>query len=514
MGLLIGIDVGTSGTKVIACAESGEVLASAAAPHEIMQPRAGWSEQSPEGWWEATTRALREMCAGEAVRGKAISAVGLSGQMHGSVFLGREALEAPESAPALRPALLWNDQRTAAQCAAIEEAVGGRLALVRRVGNAALTGFTAPKILWLREHEPETFARVGAVCLPKDYIRLRLTGELATDVGDASGTLLFDPAARAWRRDVLDALGLDARLLPRALESAAVAGRVSARGAAQSGLPEGMPVAAGSGDNMTSALGCGVVGPGQVAAVLGTSGVVICHTDRPRVDDEGPTPGRMHTLCAADGTSERAGGWLLTGCTLSAAGCVQWLREALFPERSYEELMAEAAGAPPGSAGLVFLPYLTGERCPHPDPTARGAFVGLTSRHGRGHVVRAVIEGACFTMAQILGIMRSLGVAPPSIRVTGGAARSPRWRQILADCTGCAVVTTNAEEGPAYGAAALAAVGAGAYESVADVCRAWIIERERTGVSSSAGRYADPMRVHESLYGDLRERFAQLHAME
>lgn len=519
MRVVVGVDVGTSGTKVVACDEAGGVLASASAAHEICHARPGWSEQDPRWWWEAACAAMREVCAAAPVRAGQVAGVGLSGQMHGSVFLDGTALEGPQRAQGaepIRPALLWNDQRTAAECEQIERAAGGRLALVTKVGNAALPGFTAPKMLWLREHEPANFARVAAVCLPKDYVRLRLTGALGTDVGDASGTLLFDPAARAWRPDVCESIGLDAGLLPRAHESAAVAGRVMGAAAARTGAPEGTPVAAGSGDNMTSAVGCGVIEPGQVAAVLGTSGVIICHADRPAVDDDAQTPGRTHTMCAADGggSAGKAGRWVLTGCTLSAAGCLQWVRSALFPERSYDELIAEARETPPGAGGLLFLPYLTGERCPHPDPTARGAFVGLTARHTRGHLVRAVVEGVCLTMAQILEIMRAEGVRPESIRLTGGAAKSSFWRQTLADATGCEVVTMIAEEGPAYGAAILAAVGAGVFESVSEACGAWISERKRIGPGADAARYAAPGRVHAGLYHDLRARFAELHRID
>lgn len=515
---LLGLDIGTSSTKAVLCDARGRILATASSPHRSLAPRPGWSEQEPDGWWTATLSAIGGVLGDAGLPGDSVACVGLSGQMHGSVLLGARALGGDgRDAHALRPALLWNDQRTAEQCTAIEAAVGGRRALVEMVGNAALTGFTLPKLLWVREHEPEVWARVAAWCLPKDFIRLKLTGELATDVGDAAGTLLFDVDRRRWSGAAHAAHGLDPTLSPPVLESCAVAGRITAWAARETGLRAGTPVVAGSGDNQCGAVGAGVVEPGLVLATLGTSGVVYAHCRQPRKDlgDAATPAGRVHTMCAADGTAGAAGHWSLTGCMLSAAGSLQWLREALFPDVPYERLLAEAEAVPIGAGGLVFLPHLTGERCPHPDPAARGGFVGLTSRHTRGHLVRAVVEGVTLTMRQILDIFGSVGVETTRVRLGGGGARTAFWRQLQADVYGTIVELPNTEEGPAFGAALMAGVGvgvgAGAWGTVAEACAVSIgLTETREPDPARAARYAELLTAYRPLYPALRGHFEAL----
>lgn len=517
MASLLGIDIGTSSAKGVVIDESGRVQASAAAHYPLSQPRPGWSEQEPEDWWKATVAVCGQLLASGKTRAADIKAVGLSGQMHGSVFLDRASVTGGgEHAGAVRPALLWNDQRTGAQCQAIERAVGGRRQLVSLVGNAALTGFTLPKILWLREHEPEAFARTAKVVLPKDFVRLRLTGEVATDVGDAAGTLLFDIDARTWSQAVRDAVRLDPGLFPAHFESAQVTGGVTRWASQQTGLAAGTPVVGGSGDNQSGAVGAGVVSPGMVLATLGTSGVIYAHADKPRKDlppDAAPADapcGRLHTMCAADGDGRTRGHWCVTGVMLSAAGSLQWVRDSLFPDATFEALTGEAASVEPGCEGLVFLPYLSGERCPHPDPMARGGWVGLTRRHTRAHLVRAVIEGVTFAMGQILDLVRATGVEVGAVRLGGGGARSALWRQVQADVYGVPVTTTNTEEGPAFGAALMAGVGAGVWASVPEACAATIVQGAAIEPSASASKYRRAREVFEELYPALR---SAMHAL-
>lgn len=510
MTLLLGIDVGTSAVKALVCDERGTIIATSSAPLELSTPRAGWSEQTPAQWWGATVTAVRAVVQGPGVHASSIRAIGLSGQMHGLVLLGADVRGPCPSA--LRPAILWNDQRCAPQCARIEELAGGRAALVRACGNAALPGFTAPKILWVREHEPETFRRASVLLLPKDYIRLCLTGVAAQDVSDASGTMLLDAATRRWNSSFLSQLGLDPAILPPVLESAAPAGALTPRASAELGLPAGIVVAAGAGDNMAGAIGAGVVAPGQCLATIGTSGVIYTHSREPLADlqsADGAPSGRTHLFLAGDGDACRPGRYSITGCTLSAGGSLQWLHDTLFPDVSYDQLLADAAAVDAGAEGLFFLPYLTGERAPHPDPNARGAFVGLSLRHGRGHLVRAVLEGVTFTMAQILAIQGSLGLNPPVVRLGGGGARSPLWRQMQADVYGKPVTLTNTEDGPALGAALLGGVAAGVWGSVPEACQAVVRETHRIEPAESE-RYLAARAVFGRLYQDLRPAFAEM----
>jgi len=429
---LVGLVVGTTGVKALALSPDGDVLARAEESYGLSTPHPGWAEQDPEDWWRAAERAL-------AALGGEPAAIGLSGQMHGLVVLD-------DRDRVLRPAILWNDQRTEAECVEIEERVG-LARLIQLTGNRALTGFTAPKLLWLRRHEPTTYAQVAHVLLPKDYVRLRLTGEHAIDVADASGTLLFDVARRRWSQEMLEALELDPDWLPRALESPEVSGQTVA----------GIPVAAGAGDQAAAALGVGVDRPGPVSVVLGTSGVVFAALPAFAADPQA----RVHAFCHAV-----PGGWHAMGVMLSAAGSLRWLRDVLGPPGGYDELTAAAEEWPAGTEGLTFLPYLSGERTPHADPHARAAFAGLTLRHDRGALVRAVLEGVAYGLRDSLELLRELGVDPRDGRVSGGGARSEVWLRILASVLGLPIRRTTADEGSAYGAALLGGVAAGVFRDV------------------------------------------------
>jgi len=429
---LVGLDVGTTGVKALALSPEGDVLARAEESYELSTPHPGWAEQDPEDWWRAAERAL-------AVLGGETTSIGLSGQMHGLVVLD-------DRDHVLRPAILWNDQRTEAECVEIEQRVG-LTRLIQLTGNRALTGFTAPKLLWLRRHEPTTYAQVAHVLLPKDYVRLRLTGEHAIDAADASGTLLFDVARRRWSREMLEALEVDAAWLPRALESPEVSGETAA----------GIPVAAGAGDQAAAALGVGVDRPGPVSVVLGTSGVVFAALPAFAADPQA----RVHAFCHAV-----PGGWHAMGVMLSAAGSLRWLRDVLGSRGGYDELTAAAEEWPAGTEGLTFLPYLSGERTPHADPHARAAFAGLTLRHDRGALVRAVLEGVAYGLRDSLELLRELGVDPRDGRVSGGGARSEVWLRILASVLGLPIRRTTADEGSAYGAALLGGVAAGVFRDV------------------------------------------------
>jgi len=479
---LVGLDLGTSAVKAIAISPAGEVLARAEAAYPLSTPRPGWSEQDPEDWWHATEVALADLGVGE------IGGIGVSGQMHGLV-----ALDAGERV--LRPAILWNDQRTAAECAEIEERVGRR-ELIREVGNVALTGFTAPKILWVRNHEPEVYAKAKLVLLPKDYVRLRLTGEAAMDKADGSGTILFELKARTWSKLVLQKLDIPAEWLPPTFEGPETTGTVTAEAAAETGLKAGTPVMAGGGDQAAGAVGAGAVRPGVVSLTLGTSGVVFATTDAPLVEPEG----RLHAFCHAV-----PGRWHFMGVTLSAAGSLQWYHDTLTPRESFAGIVAEAEQAPAGSEGLLFLPYLSGERTPYPDPLARGSFVGLTLRHKREHMTRAVLEGVAFSMKDCFSLLQGAGLgAVKEVRIAGGGAKGPLWRKIVASALGLPMVTVNSTEGAAYGAALLGGVGAGAWPSVEAACDATI------AVTGRDEPVAEWVEACETLYPRYRELYAAL----
>jgi xylulokinase len=489
--VLIGLDVGTTGVRALAVdAASGASVRQAVAEYGIDTPRPGWTEQDPEAWGRASMQVLAEIAGG--VDGRVVG-LGLAGQMHGSVFL--DAADRP-----IRPALLWNDQRTARQCAEIVERIGAE-ELVRATGNPALTGFQAPKILWLRDEEPEHFARVASVLLPKDYVRLLLTGDRATDASDASGTLLLDIERRAWSSAVLDALEIPEAWLPAVYEGPRATGVLRDDVAAELGLPAGLPVAAGGGDNAAAALGVGVAAPGQLSASVGTSGVLFAPTDGFAPDPSG----RVHAFCHA-----LPDAFHVMAVTLSAGGSLRWWR-SVCGDVSFDELVAEAETAPPGAEGLVFLPYLTGERTPHLDARARGAFLGLTVRHGRAAMTRAVMEGVVLAMRDGLEIIRALGVDVDDVRLVGGGARSRLWRQLQADIFGVPVQRTTADEGPAYGAALLAGLAAGAYPSPRD---ALALVQDGVDVTdpqpAAAARYDELHAIYAPLYRTLRDGMLSL----
>ncbi len=501
--MFIGLDVGTSSTKGIVIDGAGVVVASHSEAHDFDRPQPGWAEQDPAVWWGATRLVLQSLTA--AVGADEIKAVGLSGQMHGSVFLDQKAIEVAGGAEprAIRPALMWNDQRTAAACEEIVDRIGGVRALVEQVGNAPLTGFTLPKILWFRAHEPEAFDALKAVCLPKDFVRLCLSGALATDVGDAAGTLLLDVEKRDWSATVVEAMDLDRSILPPVLESGAIAGRVTSWASSETGLAKGTPIVVGSGDNQCGGIGAGVVSQGRVALTLGTSGVVFAHTASCVRDLDETSPGRVHTMCSATGDGAARGAWTITGCMLSAAGSLEWARSVLAPGVAFEELMNEAARAPAGCDGLVFLPYLTGERCPYPDPVARGGWVGLTRSHTRGHLVRSVLEGVCFGLADVLELVETVVPDVAEIRLGGGGAKSNLWRQILADVLGRELVSMRVEEGPAHGAALLAAVSQGAFATIQEACDAVVQPLQCTEPGSEVNGYQTVHSEYRGLYAAL-----------
>ena len=504
MNVYLGIDIGTSGTKTLAIKEDGTILASATVEYPLFSPHPGWSEQDPLDWWNASAESVRTVIKTAKISPADVKGIGLSGQMHGSVFLDKDG-------KVIRPALLWNDQRTAAECDEIESRAGGREALIGMVANPALTGFTAPKILWLRNNEPENYERVTQILLPKDYVRFRLTGEFATEVSDASGTLLLDIKKRQWSSELLGKLEIDPKLLPKVYESEEVSGKLNAQAAEKLGLPVGVPVVGGGGDQAASAIGNGIVSRGVISATMGTSGVVFAHSDEVQIDDAG----RIHTFCHAVRDK-----WHVMGCVLSAGGSFQWYRNQFglaevvtargMNVDPYELLTAQAQQAPAGSEGLFFLPYLTGERTPHADPNARGSWIGHSLRHGKPHYARSVMEGATYAMRDCLELIKEMNIPVEQIRVSGGGARSSFWRQLQADIYGQSVVTINAEEGPAYGVALLAAAGTGAYSNVVEACQATIrvvseTETEETCKATYNRGYPIYRKLYDSLKDDFRE---------
>lgn len=483
----LGIDVGTGGSRAVLVNEKGAVKASATVEHAAFaSPHFGWAEQDPRDWWRASSAAIRKVL--ESVRPDDIAAVSFSGQMHGSVFLD-------EADNVIRPALLWCDQRTSEQCREITEKIGAER-LIELVCNPAVTGFTLPKLLWVRENEPENWAKVKSVLLPKDYVRLCLSGDKASDVADSSGTLLFDVQNRRWSDEMLSALDIDRDLLPEVFESIEVTGKVSKAGAEATGLLEGTPVIAGAGDNAAGAIGMGIVKPGTVSATIGTSGVVFIVTDKPKLD----LKGRAHTLCHAI-----PGRWHMTGVTLGAGLSLKWFRDTFGGGASFNELDAEAANVPAGSEGAIWLPYLMGERTPHLDPQARAAFVGLTASHNRGHAARGVMEGVAFSLRDSFEIFKELGAPMESVRLGGGGAQSKLWRQIQADVYGRVVETIEADEGAAFGAAILAGVGVGAWNSVDEACDATIRVADRIEPDPDSLQILEKnYQAYKLLYGALK----------
>ncbi|WP_254512654.1 xylulokinase [Anatilimnocola floriformis] len=500
MAHFLGIDIGTSGTKTLVVSEDGKILAEAAQGYGLAMPKPLWTEQNPEDWWQATIATVRAAVKKAKLKPADIKAIGLSGQMHGSVFLDKNH-------QVVRPALLWNDQRTKAECDEIEQRAGGRKKLIQMVANPALTGFTAPKILWLRNNEPKNFAKTVKVLLPKDDIRRRLTGEYATEVSDASGMLLLDVAKRNWSTKLLEKLELDPSMFAKVYESEEVTGKLTAAAAKELGLTTDCVVVGGAGDCAANAVGTGVVEGGILSNSLGTSGVMFVHSDQMQVDPQG----RLHTFCHAV-----RGKWHMMGVTLSAAGSLQWFVEKICSEvnakkNAYDIINEEAAKAPRGSEGLFFLPYLSGERTPHADSNARGSFVGLTLSHGRGHLARSIMEGVAYSLRDSLAILAEMKVPVKQIRASGGGAKSPLWRQIQADVFGQEVVTINAEQGPAYGVALLAAVGAGSYKNIQEACAATISVVSRTPADKKAiPIYDRGFPIYQQLYQSLKKDFVAI----
>lgn len=518
MPIVIGIDVGTSGLKAIAVeSERGAVVASAHREYPLSTPRPGWAEQEPEDFANEALAALGELARALGARRSEVRAIGLTGQMHSAVLLD-------EDRKVIRPAILWCDTRTTAQCAAIRENPKvGDAGLARLVGNRALEGFTLPKLLWLREHEPAAFERVRAVLMPKDYVGLRLTGELGTDDSDASGTLAFSPGDRAFSAELLDAVGVPRAFFPPSGPSPSPLGRLTSEVAAATGLPAGTLVVRGAADNAAGAVGLGVVRPGRAMASVGTSGVILAHTDGWIVEPEM----RLHSFCHAV-----PGRHYLMGVMLAAGGALRWYRDILCDgERvaaglrnvdPYEIITDTASTSRPGAGGVVFLPYLMGERTPHNDAAARGAFVGMTARTTKADLSRAVLEGITFGLADSLDLMRGVAqtngaasVSIDEIRLTGGGARSPFWRQLMADVFGTQVAITTSTEGPAYGAALLGAAGAGVFPSVEEAADALVHVSSRVAPDPArAARYREIHAIYQGLYADLRSRFRALGALD
>lgn len=488
----LGIDVSTTGSKALLIDDKGQVIGTASTPHTLSTPKPLWSEQDPAEWWQASMNSIRSVLVQCGVNGDEIVAIGLTGQMHGLVLLD-------ENGNVLRPAILWNDQRTQVQCDEIHARIG-REKFIQITGNVALTGFTASKVLWVAQNEPRVYAKARHILLPKDYIRYRLTGEYAMDKADGSGTVLFDIRKRNWSVEVLEALDIDPAWMPPTYEGPETTGVITAEAARLTGLKAGIPVVAGGGDQAAQAVGVGAVEPGIIGLTVGTSGVVFAATPSALVEPEG----RLHAFCHAV-----PGMWHFMGVMLSAAGSLQWYRDTLAPGMSFDELLHEAETVPAGCEGLQFLPYLSGERTPYPDPLARGAFVGLTLRHSRGYLTRAVLEGVAFGLKDSFTLIQNEGLAEiKEVRASGGGTKGALWREILASVLACDLQTVACPEGAAYGAALLAGVGASAWHNVADACHATV---KITGVTRQnrdwSEEYQKAYRVYRELYPALKPSF-------
>lgn len=504
MAYLIGIDVGTSGTKTVLFDENGNAKATASEEYPLHTPNPGWTEQDPQDWWNATVNTLKEVVAKSGISIDEIKGVGLSGQMHGSVFLD-------ENNEVVRPALLWNDSRTADACAEITQAVG-EAQLMQLASNPALTGFTAPKAVWLKNAEPDNFKKTARLVLPKDYVRYKLTGDLAMEVSDGAGTLLFNVKERSWSKEILNALDIPESWMPGMHESTDICGEITSEVASLTGLKQGTPVVGGGADNACGATGTGVVVEGRVLSSLGTSGVILAPSENHQVDNDG----RVHTFCHSVPNM-----WYIMGVILSAGMSLSWYRDVIGESEAqkaaqsnrdvYDILTEQAGTAPIGSEGLVFLPYLTGERTPHKDPHARGGFIGLTIRHQRSHLIRACLEGITFAMRDALEIVRSLGVQTNEIRATGGGAKSAFWRQLQADIYGCEIATINSDQGPALGAALMAGAGTGVYNSLPEACDSVIKVVDRTEPNAeSVKQYNDYYQVYHEMYPKIQDSCHQL----
>lgn len=508
MKYTLGIDLGTSGTKTVLFDENGRAVASATVEYPLLQPQNGWAEQRPEDWWMAAQSTIRTVIGDSGVDAADIAGLGISGQMHGLVLLD-------EAGQVLRPAILWCDGRTQAECDEITRRVGGRERLIQLSANPALTGFTAGKILWVRRHEPEVYARVRHMLLPKDYVRYMLTGELYAEMSDASGTNLLNVSGRCWSEEMLKALDIDPALLPPLLESCDKAGVVTAQAAALTGLKAGTVVAAGAGDNMAAAIGTGVARAGKAFTTIGTSGVVFAHSDSVQIDPAG----RVHTFCAAV-----PGAYTVMSCTLSAGLSLKWYRDTFCQAEiqaaaemntdPYVLMNEQAAQSPIGANRLMYLPYLMGERSPLLDSNARGAFIGLSAMHTRKDLLRAVMEGVIYSQRQNLDVLRGMNVVPETMLACGGGAKSPFWRQMMADVFGMPVQTLENAEGPALGAAILAGVAAGLYTDIPTACDRLVKARETQMPDAARSAAYEPYyQLYRGLYPALKDSYAALAAL-
>lgn len=502
MPYLLGLDVGTTGCKAAIFDERGQTVASHTEEYPLYHPQPGWAEQEPEEWWQGTIGAIQGLLRLGGVQSEEIAGIGISGQMHGAVLLDSQMQP-------VRRAIIWSDVRTTPQCREITSTVGAEQ-LVALTGNPALEGFTAPKVLWVREHEPENFERVRLLLLPKDYIRLRLTGEVAMEISDAAGTLLFDVRQGRWSEELLQLLGLPSSLLPEVKGSAEVCGTITSEVAAQTGLAKGTPVVGGGADNACGAVGTGVVQGGLVAISIGTSGTVLAFSEEPKIDPQG----RVHTF-----NHSVPGAYYLMGVHQAAGFSLRWLRDTLAVKdaggvRAYEVMTKEAAEVAPLSQGLVFLPYLQGERTPHMNAAARGVFFGLSGVHTRAHLTRAVLEGVSYSLRDSVEILREQAVPMEQMRITGGGAQSDEWMHILASVLGVPLVRTSATEGPAFGAALLAGAGVGVYPSIPEACAATIQPLETIKPDADLqARYSEGYALYRSLYPALKGAFSDAAAL-
>ena len=507
MAYLLGIDLGTSGTKTVLFSEDGRPVSAHTVEYPLYQPKNGWAEQDPEDWWRAAAEGIRKVLEKGNVNPRDVAGVGLSGQMHGLVMLDQDGR-------VLRRSIIWCDQRTGEQCDWMAKEIGVKR-IIEITANPPMTGFTAAKILWVKQHEPEVFAKCAHILLPKDYIRFKLTGVFATEVSDAAGMQLMDVPGRVWSKELLKLFGISESLLAKMHESPDVTGHVNAQGAQTTGLLAGTPVVGGAGDNAAAAVGTGVVRSGRAFTTLGTSGVVYAVSDTVSIDPEG----RVHTLCASV-----PGKWTVMSCTQAAGLSLRWLRDTCCPEEvqeakkrgvdPYVVMTEKAQSVPIGAQGLLYLPYLMGERSPHPDPDCRGVFFGLSAMHGREHLIRAVMEGVAYSQAECVDVFREMKVPIREMMACGGGGRSPLWRQMLADLYGCTVSTIQADEGPALGAAILAGVGTGIYESVEAACdRIVKTENNLPPIEANKTAYAGYFNLYKKLYRSLKDDYKTLAAL-
>ncbi|MBU3181287.1 xylulokinase [Clostridium psychrophilum] len=496
----LGIDLGTSSVKIIIMNQSGDIVDSTSKDYDVSFPKEGWAEQNPEDWWESTKQGIKELLCNGNIKSEDITGISFSGQMHGLVLLDKNE-------KVLMPAILWCDQRTQKQCDYLNNKFG-QDKLSKYTGNKALTGFTLPKVLWVKENKPEIYKKIAHMMLPKDFISFKLTGNYSTDVSDASGTLMFDVENRKWSKEIIDIFEIDKEVLPKVYESWKGVGNISSQAAKETGLSTKTLVMAGAGDQAAGAVGSGTVETGILSVALGTSGVVFACDEKFSVDREN----RLHSFCHSNGK------WHQMGVMLSAASCLKWWVENVnidIKEDAFNKLLCEAENAPVGSNKLLFLPYLMGERTPHNDPNARGSFIGLNITHKRGDMTRAILEGVCFGLRDSLEILRSLNVEVKEVRVSGGGSKSKLWRQILADIFNLDVLVTNSKEGPAYGASILAAVGCGLYESVDEACKQLIkITDIVEPIKVNVEKYDKLYKIYTPLYSCLEEKFEELNKIE